>query len=353
MPRIALLTSPGLAQITYRELEHLDLQVKQLKTIFLRNHDLILGEVDSKSVNRLRKLRTVEDLFIVLTEIGAVRTESDLKRIAPKSLRTNLLSSLVYLPGKKKRSPLTSFAIFVKQDRDHEVFRKDIAKTIADSIENAFAKWRHREPADVELWCFYTEDLLITGLRITSIEFRQRTYRSEERPGALRPTIAAAMVLLSAPVAYDIFLDPMCGSGTILFERTDFGGSKSLIGNDSDSKALTIAAETAKRFKDAIEFQNVDATNATFLEGQEGQVTKVVTNLPFGKQFKKESELASLYGNALGRWATLLAPTGRMVLLTPHIDMLITAAKKNGLRVQEKFPIRVKGTRCFMTVLAG
>jgi tRNA (guanine6-N2)-methyltransferase len=57
-------------------------------------------------------------------------------------------------------------------------------------------------------------------------------------PASLRPTVAAAMVLLSDPRPDDVFLDSMCGGGTLLIERAQFGRYGLLLGGDIEPRAL-------------------------------------------------------------------------------------------------------------------
>jgi 23S rRNA G2445 N2-methylase RlmL len=64
----------------------------------------------------------------------------------------------------------------------------------------------------------YQPGKIVAGLRVSDLRMRQHEGRDIERSGALRPTVAAAMVHLAGKPD-GILLDP-CGSGTILAEAT-------------------------------------------------------------------------------------------------------------------------------------
>ena len=78
----------------------------------------------------------------------------------------------------------------------------------------------------------------VAGLRLSDATMRQRDGRSVEREGALRPTVARAMVRL-AGAAEGTLLDPCAGAGTILAEARAVGWS--VQGRDIDPGAVAAA----------------------------------------------------------------------------------------------------------------
>ena len=75
------------------------------------------------------------------------------------------------------------------------------------------------EDAQLEFWASLIEDELIVGVRLSDNEMRHRDYLPASVPASLKPTVAYAMITLTEPAADDVFLEPMCGAGTILIER--------------------------------------------------------------------------------------------------------------------------------------
>jgi len=244
--------------------------------------------------------------------------------------------------GNKKRA--TDYWVFVKQDRDHEVYRHEVADVLVQNIGASFSHWRAQEPADVEVWAFMIEGRLTAGVRLTDISFRQRKYRAGERPGALRPPLAAALVVMSDPSPEDRFIDPMCGTGTILCERALWGATESLVGGDIDHEAIEIARQSAKIIDRPVELYRWDATDEEALIENAAGATVLVCNLPFGKRFES-SDLRSLYKRALKAWRASLAAGARMILLTSERDILRSAALDVGLKARTLTVLTTQGLR--------
>jgi 23S rRNA G2445 N2-methylase RlmL len=342
--KLALLAAPGLGQLVVDELTLREVKLTNQEVRPFKNHDLILIEFEG-SIAQVAKSRLVEDIFLPLGEGFPATTKEDLKRTIPKGLREKILAGLpqILKPRKKKRS--TNYAVFVKQDRDYELYRKDLAAPLVNFLATNFQHWILREPADVELWYLISDGRGILGLRLTDITFRQRKYRTDERAGSLRPTIAAALVVLGRPGPIDYVVDPMCGSGTILIERALSGAAAEIHGNDIDSAAVELAKESAAAAKVKIPVTRLDAMSEGFLKLHRGKVTNLICNLPFGKQFNAGEDRGALYREALGAWKELLAPGGVMTLLTNDLNDLREAARNVGLKSTRLESWRVKGIR--------
>ncbi|NDC39818.1 MAG: methyltransferase domain-containing protein [Proteobacteria bacterium] len=214
--------------------------------------------------------------------------------------------------------------------------------TFARQVQQGFLPKTMPRVPGYEFWAFYVKKKITLGMRLTKISFRKRSYRDEDRPGSLRPTIAGALVALSDPTPGEIVLDPMCGAGTILLERGAWGDGARLIGCDIDSKAIDVARASAEKARLEVEFLDQDSTEEGVYEELTGQVSRIITNLPFGKQFTSEN-LQSLYTEALRAWKPLLKPGGKMVLLTSEEKVLRAAGKGEGLFVKPIEKVRIKG----------
>ena len=108
----------------------------------------------------------------------------------------------------------------------------------------AFPKWRLvPDDAHVELWLQQTGRQVRLGLRLTDRTMRHRTYKIANRPASLRPTIARALVQLTRRKDGDVFLDPMCGAGTVMIERALAGRYALVQGGDIDEQAVVDTLE--------------------------------------------------------------------------------------------------------------
>jgi tRNA (guanine6-N2)-methyltransferase len=156
-------------------------------------------------------------------------------------------------------------------------------------------------------------------LRLTTNADRQHGGREVERGAALRPSVAAAMVALSEPADDDVFLDPMCGTGTLLLERAVAGRYELLLGGDSDPAAVEA---TLANFGPRHQPWRIELWDARKLPLEDGSVTRLVTNLPWGRQIGEKAAMPVLYAALVPEFARVLAPGGRMVLLTSEWDAL-------------------------------
>jgi 23S rRNA G2445 N2-methylase RlmL len=140
------------------------------------------------------------------------------------------------------------------------------------------------------------------------------------------------MVLLSGPEDDDVFLDPMCGAGTILIERAIWGRYKQLLGGDIRREAVEATLANLGNKHKPVEIQRWDATNLASIPA--GSVDKVGCNLPFGKQIGSKARNERLYGQFLTEMARVLRPGGRMVVLTGDAHLL-----RQKLRMIDTFKI--------------
>ena len=96
--------------------------------------------------------------------------------------------------------------------------------------------------AALDIWAEVHGDDGYISVKLSSNDMAQRPYKRAHIPASLKPTIAYSMVRLSRPHPDDVFLDPMCGAGTILLERAFVGRYRYLIGGDISTEALRATA---------------------------------------------------------------------------------------------------------------
>lgn len=242
------------------------------------------------------------------------------------------------------------YASFIKQDIDHGPIRQAVTAMINRNFGAAFPNWLYGDPAHIECWGFWVHDELLTGIRLTERSFRSRQYRREERKASLRPSIAAAMALLSQPKSEDRVVDPMCGSGTLLIERGLCGAYKVLQGYDIDPHAVKLAEENSSRAGLKNSFFNCDDASSLPLTCQ--TVTSILCNMPFGKTYGARETNFRLYHNCLEEWSRVIVPNGLAVLLTSDKSNLLLVCKllSNYWKVNHIYRFRVMGiwSSCFI-----
>jgi 23S rRNA G2445 N2-methylase RlmL/HEAT repeat protein len=135
--------------------------------------------------------------------------------------------------------------------------------------------------------------------------------------------VARAMVICSNPRTDDVFVDPTCGSGTLLLDRAVIGPYEELIGGDRDPEAIETAQENLQGVKN-IRLYEWDATSMTI---EDNSVTVVAANLPFGRRVGSHEANVNLYPSLLKEIMRVLRVDGRVVLLTQEVKLLLDSLK--------------------------
>jgi hypothetical protein len=79
----------------------------------------------------------------------------------------------------------------VRSERDFK--RTDLRAALTAQVRRWRPRWRFDDPADLELWALETRHgQFRLAARLSTSTMRQRTPRVIERPGSLRPVVAAA-----------------------------------------------------------------------------------------------------------------------------------------------------------------
>jgi SAM-dependent methyltransferase len=336
--KFAILVYAGLKGIAKKELVRLGATI--LKHDRLSNYDIIYFNLPQNKVKTLNSLKIAEDLLYIIERDIVLNNKKDLNKISLAISREAIFKGINFknkvFPGKNIKS--VNIFSFVKQDKDRYIKRKQISYSIIERTINLFPKWKVKEPANLELWGFYINKKLTIALRLSDKSFRYRGSKPPQREGALRPTIAAALVYEINPINRELIIDPMCGTGTILKEVRLKNPNIKLIGGDIDNQAVHIAKERLSNLD--IEIYNWDATELPF---QKGKVDGIVCNLPFGKKFSTEHENKNLYPKLLSEWITKLKPSGRIVLLTSDDKSLIHSMKGLSLKWENLYKVKVLG----------
>ncbi|MGH3487915.1 MAG: TRM11 family SAM-dependent methyltransferase [Actinopolymorphaceae bacterium] len=349
--RMFVLAVPGLAPLVRRELSALT-GVLVTDVGNDGRSDVVLCDVDQGAERRLLRLASVEDVF---AEFGrTLRSEGDRPPwIARRLLRTARLDHGVQLwrsqgdshtqRGKGQRGPLT-YRVVVRVLDERTWQRTQLRRALSEAVAAAEPRWRTADPAQLELWTVeYTRGRFVAGVRLTTARLRQHGGRSTERTGALRPTVAAAMVALAGTppdkAGQGTLLDPCCGSGTILAEAKAAGWS--VQGRDIDPSAVSASRRNVRDDRDGRAVAVADG-DARELDLDDGSVDGCVSNLPFGRQYSVQGEPQAWLRDVLTEMVRVTRPRGRVVLLAPDIPK---ASVPPGLRFRERYDLRLLGAR--------
>jgi tRNA G10 N-methylase Trm11 len=277
----------------------------------------------------------------MLGEPVPVKEQRDLDGLDAILTKTGILKAITHkqaLRGHGRRRAPT-FTCFVKQDRDRQVRRKSIARSVTARVASRFPKWRLADPAEIEFWGFYVGHVPHLGLRLSDESMRYHGRTPQRRKGALRPTIAGAMAVLADPKLGSFVVDPMCGTGTVLEEVFLRERRARYAGGDSSEEAVRLARERLAPYGIAIQ-----QWEARRLPLEEREIDCIVSNLPFGKEYSTADENRGLYRALVSHWQGKLKPGGRMILLTADSSALESCLRGSPLSWRGECRVKVLGT---------
>jgi 23S rRNA G2445 N2-methylase RlmL len=173
------------------------------------------------------------------------------------------------------------------------------------------------------------------GIRVElvprALEDARFAWRLRDVPAASHPTIAAALARAARPRAGDVVWDPFCGSGAELVECALAAGDTTLIGTDTDAKAIAAARENLAAAHLSAELVQVDALE--WAPPPSRAPTLVITNPPMGRRVQRAKGLDEMLDSFIRHVARKLAPHGRIVWLSPFPERTRAIAKKLGFTI--------------------
>lgn len=343
----------GIGQITTRELrQKFGNAPKKIRTHKVRDYDIILFDWPDKP-SPLVTLGTTEDIFFHLATIPLKGEKNDLKSLQETLQIATIETALrahreIQGPSKGR----TTFRVIVQaQMQSWQKYRRShMQQAIEQNVHSHYPKWRLvADDSALEFWLQLTGKEALLGLRLTDHSMRHRTYKTANRPASLRPTIARAVVQLTRPQDNDIFLDPMCGAGTLLIERALAGRHEMLYGGDSEQEAV---ADTLENFGNKHKPHTIQHWDARKLPLPNQSVNKVAINPPWGRQLGSPSQLQSLYQSTFSEIDRVLQTGGIVSVLTSEWDLLKRVLSKTDLTLIDHIKeISVLGRRADIFVL--
>ena len=303
--------------------------------------------LEAPEAEPLRVLRSAEDIFAVVAYQSGIIEErlalDRLRRTAREApyVETALASRVKTLPGSRAGRRL-KFRVIARIVGDHAFKRVEFQRAVERGIEERGDRaWRLVEDeADVEFWASLIEDEFFLAIRLSDETMRLREYKAAHIPGSLRPSVAAAMGILSRPHPEDMILDPFCGAGTILIERAHLERYQSLIGGDLDRGALEAArTNIGPRYK-PIELHSWDAAA---LPLPDRAVNRIITNLPWGSKHGSHADNRRLYPRLFKEFARLVQPGGVIVMLSGETRLMGDLLRAGPLRAEKIFRVSILG----------
>ncbi|HEU5014506.1 MAG TPA: methyltransferase domain-containing protein [Roseiflexaceae bacterium] len=348
-------TQPGFEAIAAQEIKARlkGASVRGTRTVGDKNGMVLFSYAGE--VHELLALRTVEDVFVLVTSLRDLPPTFGGLREIRSAMETVALDMPVTLarrvqPGRGGRGKLR-FRVIARQIGRTSYRRVDAQQAVEKAIlARTDRRWQLVEDDALEFWLTLLNDEVLVALRLSDEQMRHREHeKGEHIPASLRPAAAAALVWLTQPRPNDVFLDPMCGAGTLLIERAHAGRYKLLVGGDISEEAVAVTRKNIGPRHKPIEIHDWDARR---LPLDDGAVTACAVNLPFGRQISSHEENRGLYPAFLGEIERVLRPQARMVALTGDTRTFDGALRRaSGFRRLETYPVQVLGQRALVYVL--
>lgn len=262
----------------------------------------IIFETDD--VATVRKLRTVDDVgFFVCS--GKVKNEQE-------------IINLVMAHDLAKVKLTDGFSLTLSFAGAAGIDKPALTEKLARAIQDKY-HWQYLEQdhSRFDLRWFLDHQDLFLSVRLTEKPLFHRSWRKVSIKGALRPTIAAAMVRWASSGRIGLKLaDNFCGCGTILAEARAIG--QQVYGGDIDQVAVTAARQNLP----GLDVRQQDGLNTSW---PENYFDLAVSNLPWDKQVKIGS-VTQLYHGALLEYQRIVKPGGKICLLVNKPELLIKLA---------------------------
>jgi 23S rRNA G2445 N2-methylase RlmL len=314
MDNIFALTVRGLESICADEMAALP-GVSVTETAYRRVKAICTGTLDP-----LLSLRTVDDVYLdaaTWTGIGHTRDTLAVLQWYAAQLELDAIAKRIAALRPLPPEPLFSITASFVGRRNYNT--DEIKRTVAEGITSLY-DWRYTPDdrlADLNLRLFIEHETAYVGVRLGKHPLHERGYKAVERPGSLKPTVAAAMLRLAGLLPGQRLLDPCCGTGTIVIEGGLIGALAQ--GGDNDLEAVEAArANAAAAGVDA----GIEQWDARALPLPDRSADCVVTNLPWGRQIAVDDALAGLYADVCREIERVIAPGGCVVTLTSTPEQL-------------------------------
>ncbi len=211
-----------------------------------------------------------------------------------------------------------------------------VKKAVVESLKQRYkVDWFEETAGKYPIHIQILKDQVTLAIDTSGAGLNRRGYREYGNEAPIKETIAAALIYLSRWKPHRYFLDPLCGSGTIVIEAALMGKNMApgrkrtfisedwdfmpkvvwdqaraeadqaindesflLLGSDIDGRALKQARHNAELagVADYVAFQKLPVQA---LESQK-KYGVIITNPPYGERISEEKEIQRLYGD-MGR----------------------------------------------------
>lgn len=314
-----LYATKGLVDVAEAELREIipDVPIRQ------RTERFLVAELTPAQVEQVgARARILDDIRLLVAGPSTVRDADELDALCAAAAREISAS----VPGADDPVPW-SVTLSTRNPPWRRKPRWDPKPILARALHDADPDSTARQPVDVRVQLDGEDGHAAVNIWDRPIGKQDRDITGAW-PGALRPTVAAALVRLAVDLGgRHALYDPFCGSGTIVGEAALRGLPVFASDRSPDAVRLT---------RDRLTRAGIDVADRVFVrDASSGPDPRVdarllVTNPPWGKQVSVRDR-GGLFDALAQLVAHTLRPGGAAVVLTTHEEQLIARLRRHGL----------------------
>jgi tRNA (guanine6-N2)-methyltransferase len=336
MPTYAASFVSGLQRVVGPAIEHAcpDAEVEHLLD------GLVVFRTDAP-LDEIKRWRFINNLFLVIRSFSGLGDDTMttmLEAVAAPDTWDDWDAS-AFRPGR-------TFRIVTSEQNQSVSVDAGLLRAAQVAVSNHTGSRPSTHKPETEFWALRrSEGLGLFMQRLT----RHASFERMLDRGELRPDLCHALCLLSEPNDDDVFLDPFCGSGAIPLGRARSFPFKLIFATDTDADKTsqlrrTVKGMRTKRLVRSFIARPADALDMSKLD--DGFVTRIVTDPPWGLFEDVGMNVAEFYAKMLREFRRVLAPGGIAVILTAAKDELAAAVDAlDDVDVQETYDILVSGKK--------
>ncbi|MCA9875944.1 MAG: RNA methyltransferase [Anaerolineales bacterium] len=320
-------TPPGAEEIAWLEIRWRLPGAKFGEYLFAKEQNGVVTFDYAGDMADVQQLETAEEVYLQALSIPKLsRGKRDLERIRDLVTKAESLGRAGnQLMRFRQFSRPPAYRVVSRKFGRHEYSLKALQKAVLQGMQSRYPRWTPvTDGAQVELSVDLLGSHLLCGFNITDKQTRKSRSLRQKGGDGVRPSLAAALVLLTEPEAEDVFLDPLCANGRLLYTRRLLGRYGRLIGVDPSPEQLAIATENLVtrrkgRLPESIDLQPWAEDGLPLADAS---VDKAATVLPDSAQVGGEREMKGLYTAVFQELARVLRPDGRAIILSREYDQV-------------------------------
>jgi len=339
-------TPPGAEEIAWLEIRWRLPGVKFGEYLFAKEQNGIVTFDYAGDIADVQQLETAEEIYLQALSVPKLsRGKRDLDYIRDLVTKAESLGRAGnQMMRFRQLSRPPAYRVVSRKFGRHEYSLKALQQAVLQGMERRYPRWSPvTDGAQVELSVDLLGSHLLCGFNITNKQARKSRNLQSVGGEAIRPSLAAALVLLTEPEAEDVFLDPLCGNGRLLYTRRLLGRHGRLIGTDPSPEQIAVATENLVtrrkgRLPESIDLQLWTEENLPLADGT---VDKVATILPDTAQVGGEREMKRLYTAVFQEIARVLRPDGRAIILSREYDQVKASLRQRPmLEIQTGYSVK-------------